>query len=74
MYKDRRPITFKYSNESERANEDIYDDFELKKKIGLLAHTKKMPCFKVEVQIASIYMFQIVYIIIFCSLISETHV
>ena len=27
----RRPITFRYSDEAEKANEDIYDDLKLKK-------------------------------------------
>ena len=33
IYSGRRPITYRYSNEAERANEGIYDDFKLKNKL-----------------------------------------
>ena len=29
-----------YSNEAERANQDIYDDFDLKRPFGLVVYTK----------------------------------
>ena len=32
MYNGHKPITYRYSHEAERANEDIYDDFEFKEK------------------------------------------
>ena len=37
----RGPITIhRYSNEAERDNQDIYDDFKLKKPFGLLVYTE----------------------------------
>ena len=53
IYNGRRPI-IRYSNETERADLDIYDDFKFEKNIG-------SPCFIIFLDITELFFSKVIY-------------
>ena len=48
VYFGRRPVAYRYSNKTETANQDIYDDFKLKKNFILHGLKKYISVLRVK--------------------------